>query len=46
MFDTTLQPSQDHVRTAYKLKRRVHSLRRYAWNARDVLQELRQDNFG
>eukprot|EP01052_Picozoa_sp_SAG31_P009278 SAG31_NODE_485_length_15021_cov_9.439791_7_plen_222_part_00 len=34
------------MRSGYKLQRRVHSLRRYAWNARDVLQELRQDNFG
>lgn len=24
----------------------MHSLRRYAWNARQLLQELRQNNFG
>ena len=36
------EPTDEHVRTSYKLQRRVHSLRRYAWNARDILQELRQ----
>eukprot|EP01052_Picozoa_sp_SAG31_P050733 SAG31_NODE_11713_length_1004_cov_1.234254_2_plen_121_part_00 len=40
------EPSQDNVRAAYKLKRRVHSLRRYAWSSRQLLQELRQNNFG
>ena len=25
------EPTDDHVRTSFKLKRRVHSLRRYAW---------------
>ena len=34
------------MRTSFKLKRRVSSLRRYAWNARQLLQELRQNNFG
>eukprot|EP01051_Picozoa_sp_SAG22_P001459 SAG22_NODE_57_length_23647_cov_11.746688_13_plen_486_part_00 len=40
------EPTDTHVQTSYKIKRRVHSLRRYAWNSRQLLQELRQDNFG
>jgi Mg2+ and Co2+ transporter CorA len=40
------EPTDNHIQTSFKLKRRVHSLRRYAWNARQLLQELRQNNFG
>ena len=40
------EPTETHVQKSYKLKRRVHSLRRYAWNSRQLLQELRQNNFG
>ena len=40
------EPTDVHVRTSFKLKRRVHSLRRYAWGMRQLLQELRQNNFG
>ena len=40
------EPTDEHVRTSFKLKRRVHSLRRYAWGMRQLLQELRQNNFG
>ena len=40
------EPTDLHVRTSFKLKRRVHSLRRYAWGMRQLLQELRQNNFG
>ena len=40
------EPTDTHVRTSFKLKRRVHSLRRYAWSMRQLLQELRQNNFG
>jgi hypothetical protein len=36
------EPTDVHVRTSYKLKRRVHSLRRYMWNVRELLQELAQ----
>ena len=34
------------VTTSRKLKRRVQSLRRYAWDVRQLLQELRQNQFG
>jgi hypothetical protein len=40
------EPTDTHVRDSYKLDRAVRSLRRYAWNARQLLQELRQNNFG
>ena len=40
------EPTVDHIRKSFKLDRAVRSLRRYAWNARQLLQELRQDNFG
>lgn len=40
------EPTEHHVRISNKVKRCVHSLRRYAWNARQLLQELRQNNFG
>lgn len=39
-------PERVFVTTSRKLKRRVQSLRRYAWDVRQLLQELRQNQFG
>lgn len=39
-------PSHEHVRVSYKIRRRIHSLRRYAWDARQLIQELRQNQHG
>ena len=36
----------EHVLLSFTLKRRVQSLRRYAWDMRQLLQELRQNQFG
>ena len=38
--------TDDHVLLSFKLKRRVQSLRRYAWDMRQLLQELRQNQYG
>ena len=38
--------TDEHVLLSFTLKRRVQSLRRYAWDMRQLLQELRQNQFG
>ena len=35
-----------HVGFSYKIKRLIHSLRRYAWDTRQLMQELRQNQYG
>ena len=39
-------PERDFVTLSRKLKRRVQSLRRYAWDVRQLLQGLGQNQFG
>ena len=34
------------MRASYKMRRRIHAIRRYAWDAVQLIQELRQDQHG
>eukprot|EP01051_Picozoa_sp_SAG22_P014068 SAG22_NODE_1657_length_3885_cov_6.187005_3_plen_640_part_00 len=40
------EPTMQHVGFSYKIKRLIHSLRRYAWDTRQLMQELRQNQYG
>ena len=40
------EPTMTHVALSYKIRKFVHTLRRYAWETRNVTQELRQDQHG
>ena len=40
------EPTMQHVGFSYKIKRLIHSLRRYAWDTRQLMQELRQNQHG
>ena len=46
MVSGKTEPNHDHVRASYKMRRRIHAIRRYAWDAVQLIQELRQDQYG